>query len=154
MSKGIILVFLIACSIVMIKFIVQAILKCRAAAILNKILFPLGESQKRKVIATFNAITNSRFSPEEIVDYFIKTKGRQMFFSGDKKFSNSIKSYLNIPTIIDLDYFEQVKFHKIFINYPNNIDVPELSLSYYTETFEQPIVNPKPTLVYRRERVS
>ena len=37
-------------------------------------------------------------------------------------FSESLKKYLMKPTLVDLNYFEMVKFNETFINYPRNFE--------------------------------
>ena len=93
--------------------------RSNASQILENILFPDGNIQKRKVIETFNDITNNNYSEEEIVDFFLKEKGLQLL-SINHDLSTSVKKYIRQDTLIDLNYFERVKFHKVFINYPLN----------------------------------
>ena len=93
--------------------------KKRAYKALEKIIFPHGEYQKIKVIEVFKKITQRKFTEEEIVDFFIKEKGIQ-FMSINVDFSESLKKYLMRPTLVELNYFEKVKFHETFINYPRN----------------------------------
>ena len=134
------------------KFILPVIIRWKALAFLEKILFPQGESQKDKVIAVFNVITGNRFSKERAIRYFLKTKGRQLLSLGNIEFSFCAKSYLKTQPSIDLTYFEKVKFHETFINYPKSFEISESNLTHDIETHEEPIEHPKPTLVYSKGR--
>ena len=93
----------------------------KALEILEEILFPNGESQKNKVIETFRRITKRQLTKNEMLDYFIKEKGIQLI-SIDTDFSDSVKKYLMKPSLVELDYFEKVKFHEAFINYQVNLE--------------------------------
>ena len=104
-----------------VKFVLPSINKKRAAKALDEILFPNGEPQKNKVIESFKKITKQQFTNEEIIDYFIKEKGMQLM-SITPDFSESLKKYLQLPTLVELNYFEMVKFNETFINYPRNFE--------------------------------
>jgi len=93
-----------------------------ASLILEEILFPSGNTQKRKVIEAFGKITKQQYTDEEIIDFFLKEKGLQLF-SINCELSPEVVKFVNKPTMIDLNYFERVKFHQTFINYPKNFEV-------------------------------
>ena len=153
MAAGvIILVVLIAGYFVVDKFIIPAFIRKRALSFLENILFPQGESQKDKVITVFNVITGSRFSRENAINYFIKTKGNQLFSLGNEEFPFCAKLYLKTRPAIDLTYFEKVKFHEMFINYPKNFEVSEPDLTGNSGITEKPVTHTKPTLVYSKNR--
>ena len=103
------------------KRLFPAIIKQRAQADLYKVIFPKGEEQKQKVLEIFHEFTNHRFNDEQILDYFIKIKGLQNL-SVCVKTSFWIRRYLLSPTDIKLNYFEQVRFYEMFINYPKSFD--------------------------------
>jgi len=153
MATGIVLlVCFIAGFFFVVKFIVPAIIRRKALLFLEDILFPQGESQKDRVVTVFNVITGNRFSRAEAINYFIKTKGRQFLSLGNEEFSFYAKLYLKTRPAIDLTYFEKVKFHEMFINYPRNFEVKEPNLTDNSEMPEKPEVHSKPTLVYSKER--
>jgi hypothetical protein len=102
--------------------------RSKASETLENILFPEGNIQKRKVIDAFNTITNETYSNEEILDFFMKEKGLQLI-SIDADLSSEVKKYIRKDTLIDLNYFERVKFHKTFINYPRNFEVRKIENS-------------------------
>ena len=155
MATGvIILVSLIAGFFLVNKFIIPAIIRRRAISFLENILFPQGEGQKDKVISVFNIITGNRFPREKALNYFVKTKGRQLFSLGNEEFSLCAKLYLKTRPAIDLTYFEKVKFHETFINYPKSFEITESNSKNNSEILEKPVVHPKPTLVYSKERAS
>ena len=141
-------VVLIVGFFIAVKFIIPAIIKWKALKFLEKVLFPQGENQKDKVIAVFNIITDNRFSKEAAVKYFLKTKGRQFLSLGNIEFSYCAKSYIKTQPSIDLTYFEKVKFHETFINYPKNFEVSESN----SNDSEKPVAHPKPVLIYSKER--
>ena len=100
------------------KFFMPDIVRKKAYSSLYKVLFPGGEEHKAAILKTFHDFTNNRFSDEEILDYFVKIKGLQSL-SSTKKMGFWVKKHLMSPTEIKLNYFEQVKFYKLFINYPS-----------------------------------
>lgn len=100
------------------KFFMPGIVRKNAYSSLYKVLFPGGEEQKADILKTFHNFTNNRFSDEEILDYFVKIKGLQSL-SSSTNMGFWVKKYLMSPTEIKLNYFEQVKFYKLFINYPS-----------------------------------
>ena len=120
---------------IIIKIAVPKINKKRAYKALDKILFPNGNSQKNKVIDAFRKITQRKFTNEEILDFFIKEKGIQ-FMSIDPDFSSFLKKYLMIPTLVELNYFEKVKFHETFINYPRNFETVNSKIENSEIVFE------------------
>ena len=91
----------------------------RATKDLGRHLFPNGEEQKLKAIATMENITNNRFSEPLMIDYFLKIKGLQRINMNDPV-DFWTKKYLMTPTKIKLNYFEQVKFYETFLNYPED----------------------------------
>ena len=95
----------------------------KPSQVLEEILFPFGKAQKRKVIEAFKKVTPQKFSDEEIIDFFMKEKGLQMIPT-NPDLSQSLVKYIRKDTLIDLNYFERVKFHETFINYPRNFEVP------------------------------
>lgn len=98
----------------------------RASKDLGRHLFPNGEEQKLKALATMEKITNNRFSEPLMIDYFLKIKGLQLINMNDPV-DFWTKKYLMTPTKIKLNYFEQVKFYETFLNYPDdyeNIIIP------------------------------
>jgi len=88
---------------------------------LEELLFPLGNAQKRKVIEAFGGITQHDYSDEEILDFFMKEKGLQLSYL-NSDLSPAVIKFINKPTMIDLNFFERVKFHETFINYPKNFE--------------------------------
>jgi len=104
----------------LIKIAVSQMAKRRKPSeILEDILFPQGNIQKRFVIDSFKKVTNQNFLDKEILDFFMKEKGLQMIYINSEIASN-VKKYVKKPTLIDLNYFERVKFHEVFFNYPLN----------------------------------
>ena len=106
---------------VIVRFVLPGINKKRADKALNEILFPNGDSQKSKVIEAFKKITKRQFTNDEILDFFTKEKGMQLM-SINPDFQESLKKYILKPTLVELNYFERVKFHETFINYPKNFE--------------------------------
>ena len=102
--------------------------KDKASDILENVLFPEGNVHKRKVIEAFNKITNNNYSDEEILDFFMKEKGLQLI-SINVYLPSSVKKFIRKDTLIDLNYFERVKFHELFINYPLNLEVQKIENS-------------------------
>ena len=113
---------------IIMKIVVPKMNKKRAVKALDEILFPNGNSQKNKVIAAFKKITQRQFSENEMLDFFIKEKGIQLM-SINVDFSSSLKKYLMKPTLVELNYFEKVKFHETFINYPQNFGTMKIENS-------------------------
>ncbi len=103
------------------RFILQLFVERKALAKLEPVLFPEGARQKTKIAEALNIITKERFNEEQILDYFIKIKGLQVTDLSDR--SNFwIKKFLFRPTLIKLNYFEQVEFYKMFLNYPATME--------------------------------
>jgi len=94
----------------------------KASEILENFFFPAGNIQKRKVVEAFSKITSQKFSDEEIIDFFLKEKGLQLIYT-EQNISKSVVKYIQKPTMIDLNYFERVKFQEVFINYPRGFEV-------------------------------
>ena len=113
---------------IIIGIVIPKINKKRASETLSEILFPNGELQRKKVIDAFKKITQRQFKDDEILDFFIKEKGIQLM-SIDADFSDSVKKYLMKPTLVELNYFEKVKFHETFINYPRNFGTAKIENS-------------------------
>ena len=114
--------------LIIIGIVIPKINKKRASETLIEILFPNGELQRKKVIDTFKKITQRQLNENELLDYFIKEKGIQLM-SINADFSDSVKKYLMRPTLVELNYFEKVKFHEAFINYPRNFETAKIENS-------------------------
>jgi hypothetical protein len=100
------------------KPIFRLIAEKKAIPKIEYILFPEEKKEdKRHVIDSINEITNKRLNDELILDYFYKIKGLQVL---NNSYCNNywVKVYLTSPTKVKLNYFEQVKFYEIFLNYP------------------------------------
>ena len=98
--------------------ILPTIIKNKAHNSLYKTIFPNGDLQKHEVIKIFHEFTNGRFTDDEVMDYFMKIKGIQDLSM--KTGTNFwVRKYLLSPTKIKLNYFEQVKFYELFINFPS-----------------------------------
>ncbi len=83
---------------------------------LEKRLFPEGESQKKEILSRMITLTKSKYTNELLLDYFIKIKGLQTIsLLGPINFWT--KKYLLSPTKVKLNYFEQVRFYEMFLNY-------------------------------------
>ncbi len=95
----------------------RMVVQQKAQARLEPILFPGGNPQKARVIGALNELTNKRFNDTEILDYFTKIKGLQIA-PVSQRTNFWTKRYLFSPTAIRLNYFEQVKFYELFLNYP------------------------------------
>ena len=113
---------------IIIGIAIPKINKKRATEAFEEILFPNGNFQKNKVIEAFKKITHRQFTEEEILDFFIKEKGIQLM-SINADFSSLLKKYLLRPTLVELNYFEKVKFHETFINYPRNFGTMKIENS-------------------------
>ncbi len=116
LNWGILLVFLTVLGLSFYKFAYPAILKRKAQLSLQNIIFPDGENQKREILRLFHHFTKYRFTDDQILDYFIKIKGLQNL-TLCKNTNFWTKKYLLSPTMIRLNYFEQVKFYELFMNY-------------------------------------
>ncbi len=116
----VILIFIIAIvlSYFLIRRYFRKVVQQKALARLEPILFPGGGPQKAKVIGALNELTNERFNDTEILEYFTKIKGLQIT-SLSQRANFWTKRYLFSPTAIRLNYFEQVKFYELFLNYPS-----------------------------------
>ncbi len=97
------------------------IAESKATKDLERHLFPNGEEQRLKALATMEKITNSRFTEALMIDYFLKIKGLQRINMNDPV-DFWTKKYLMTPTKIKLNYFEQVKFYETFLNYPDDLE--------------------------------
>ena len=85
---------------------------------LEKKLFPKGNEDKEAIIASLKKITKNKYSPELLLDYFLKIKGLQVINMYDPV-NFWTRRFLMSPTKLKLNYFEQVKFYESFLNYPN-----------------------------------
>jgi hypothetical protein len=123
MANWIILTAIFAVTILIIRKLQILQPKTKSAyQILEEIFFPQGNAQKNKVINAFKKITNQNFSDDEIIDFFLKEKGLQMLAVSDEMKPSVIK-YIRTDTLINLNYFERVKFQEVFINYPQNFEI-------------------------------
>lgn len=95
----------------------KSLVRIKALKKLEEILFPEGELQKRKVTELFSKLSEGRFSEKGMLDYFMKIKGIQLVNTNLRN-NFWIRRYLFSPTLIKLNYFEQVKFYEVFLNYP------------------------------------
>lgn len=101
----------------------RQVIKRKAIPQLDAILFPDGLSQKAIITNKLKELTHDRFSEEQTLDYFMKIKGLQVVTLSQR--SNFwIRKYLFSPTTIKLNYFEQVNFYKLFLNYPSTAETP------------------------------
>ncbi|MFO8000048.1 MAG: hypothetical protein R6U46_02310 [Marinilabilia sp.] len=89
----------------------------KATTQLDNMLFPEGPRQKSEVLEICKELTGSRFSDEEILEYFRKMKGLQIV-NINSQTNFWIKKYLFTPAPVKLNYFEQVKFYEAFLNFP------------------------------------
>lgn len=115
----------------------------KATKDLGRHLFPDGEEQRLKALATMEKITNSRFPESLMIDYFLKIKGLQRINMNDPV-DFWTKKYLMTPTKVKLNYFEQVKFYETFLNYPN--DLEKIIIPAETEQSETPKIFNEKTL--------
>lgn len=83
---------------------------------LSAILFPSGEDQKEEIIDEIDAITQGRFTRDEMLDYYLKIKGLQIV-DFHTNADSGMRRFLMQPTKIRLNYFEQVKFYETFLSY-------------------------------------
>jgi hypothetical protein len=102
---------------VLVRRLYPGMVKKQAVKKLESLLFPKGYAQKMDVLKTFRKLTGDRFSDNEILDYFFKIKGLQTVEINTKT-NFWVKKYLFSPTVIKLNYFEQVKFYETFLNFP------------------------------------
>ncbi|PRY91882.1 hypothetical protein BY457_12326 [Marinilabilia salmonicolor] len=90
------------------------IVRSKAVEILEDIVFPKGHQQKQEIVNTFHDITNHRFKDEEVLDYYFKMKG--LCILGRNCHLNFwVKNYLLSPSLIKLNYFEQLRFFETFL---------------------------------------
>ena len=126
-------------------FVIPKMAKARAYKELQPMLFSKGE--KRKVITKFDEITESRFSDEEVLDFYIKVKGSQI-----SKHNNNcsfwVKRYLAAPANIKLNYYEQVRFYEVFMGYSKN---EEPKISNYLKTIFGNYQEASSALIFREE---
>ncbi len=131
--------------------LLPAITRKKAHGTLYKVIFPEGETQKLTVLKTFHGFTKERFSDEQIMDYFMKIKGLQNLSIGSST-NFWVKKYLLSPTKIKLNYFEQVQFYELFMNFPagktSSSPIIELKNNIDAKEQEKPLnkAQPKPFL--------
>ncbi len=101
----------------------------KAVIALSRTLFPGGEEQKQDVIRNINAITNNRFTCDDVLDFYLKIKGLQIINMNDPV-DFWIRNYLMQPTKVRLNYFEQVKFYEAFLNFPEAVGKDVRSRTY------------------------
>ena len=81
-------------------------------------LFPEGQTQKEQIIESLDIITKRKYSQDQLLDYFLKIKGLQAFsLTNPENFC--MRRFLQSPTMLKLNYFEQIKFYETFLHYPN-----------------------------------
>ncbi len=102
---------------VLTRQLIKQISQRKAIHRLSTLLFPLGSAQQEETMKNIEHLTHSRFNREDILDYFLKIKGLQTINLNDPV-DFWTRQYLMQPTRIRLNYFEQVKFYEIFLNYP------------------------------------
>ncbi|MGM0375408.1 MAG: hypothetical protein ACQEQ0_01375 [Bacteroidota bacterium] len=101
-----------------VRKVYPALVRKKATKQLESRLFPNGNRQKSEIIKYCRELTGARFRDEEILDYFMKMKGLQIV--DIRKTNFWLKKYLFTPAPIKLNYFEQVKFYEMFLNFPEN----------------------------------
>lgn len=99
------------------KHIIRKVAEKRALPKVEKVLFAEDERKKEKILQNIHSLTNHRLSDEIAIDYFYKIKGLQVL-SINQPLNFWVKAYLTTPTKVKLNYFEQVKFYEVFLNYP------------------------------------
>ncbi|GAO27964.1 hypothetical protein JCM15548_13 [Geofilum rubicundum JCM 15548] len=121
---------------------------------MHAVIFPEGEAQKQAVMKTFHGFTKERFSDDQIMDYFMKIKGLQNL-SISSKTDFWVKKYLLSPTKIKLNYFEQVKFYELFMNFPPKVEAGASDIGIKTRTpnngQENPFHKSQPKSFLRQE---
>ncbi|MFW6042960.1 MAG: hypothetical protein ACOCPW_01245 [Marinilabiliaceae bacterium] len=110
-----------------------ALVRKKATKQLEPLLFPNGNRQKSEIIKCCKELTDSRFSDEEILDYFMKMKGLQIV--NTRKANFWLKKYLFTPAPIKLNYFEQVKFYDLFLNFPENENTSDHSKAKHNREY-------------------
>lgn len=101
-------------AIVAYRYMIPDLIRKKAQRHLRDLIFPEGEQQMQVILKSFRKFTCNRFSEEELLDYYMKIKGLQNMNSG--LYSDFwVKKYLMSPTLIKLNYFEQVQFYQNFI---------------------------------------
>ncbi len=93
---------------------VRFIAEKKAIPVLDDILFNDEEVSKQEILHLIHKLTNYRFSDQVLLDYFYKIKGLQVLHNPSNFW---LKKYLSSPTKVKLNYFEQVRFYKAFLNY-------------------------------------
>ncbi len=86
----------------------------KAIPILDEVLFREEKVSKEDILHLVHKLTNYRFSDQVLLDYFYKIKGLQVIHNPSNFW---LKKYLSTPTKVKLNYFEQVRFYKTFLNY-------------------------------------
>ena len=101
-----------------VRKVYPALVREKATKQLERKLFPNGNRQKSEIVRCCKELTGDRFSDEEVLEYFMKMKGLQVV--DIKKANFWLKKYLFTPAPIKLNYFEQVKFYEMFLEFPKN----------------------------------
>ena len=83
---------------------------------LEHILFPEGKVEKVSILESLQTITKGKYTNDLLLDYFLKIKGIQVINMYDPV-NFWTRKFLMSPTKLKLNYFEQVKFYKTFLNY-------------------------------------
>ncbi len=115
------IIFTIAISLgIALSFLYKPLLRFiaekKAIPLLDEILFKEANISKEEILNIIHKLTNNRFSNYVLMDYFYKIKGLQIININNSS-SFWLKTYLSTPTKIRLNYFEQVRFYKTFLNY-------------------------------------
>ena len=110
-----------------VRKVYPALVKKKATKQLESYLFPNGNQQKSEIIKCCKELTGSRFNDEEILDYFMKMKG--LHIVNPRKTNFWVKKYLLTPAPIKLNYFEQVRFYEMFLNFTKDEDNRKKSIA-------------------------
>lgn len=89
---------------------------------LTKMLFPgeRGEQKMMEMLEHVSQITGGRFTEEQILDYYLKIKGLQIFDINSIS-DREICDFLMQPTVIRLRYKELVCFYEKYLNQPTAV---------------------------------
>lgn len=69
---------------------------------------------RARTVERMMAITNNRFTEDEMLDYYLKIKGLQMIDMNSFN-DSSMRKYLMRPTQVRLEYSELVTFYEEFL---------------------------------------
>lgn len=108
---------------------------------LCKVLFPMGNDQRKQIIDRIADMTKNRFSRNDLLDYYLKIKGLQVIdlHTGG---GQGIREYLLSPTRIRLNYMEIVTFYDEFLSFPEAVGHSAKGEKYGTEnTAESKVQN-------------